>query len=104
MEEVMWGQRCCHPARYCLSLGVTTLTLTVDDEDALRARQIAQRRHTSLEEMLQSFVANLGRDENGELALAQRQSAAQKLLATFQDLSRPLGGKGYATRDELYER
>ncbi|MFZ4766613.1 MAG: hypothetical protein ACOYMN_16800 [Roseimicrobium sp.] len=83
---------------------MTTLTLTLDDAAAAKARHAAQRRHCSLEDMLCRFVVSLSHDGSDEAVAANREAAAQKLMTTFQELSRPLGGKGYASRDELYER
>jgi hypothetical protein len=83
---------------------MTTVTLTLDDAAAAKARQVAQRRNSSLEDMLKVFVLKLSQDDSSESASAQRESMAQILMATFQELSRPLGGKGYTSRDELYER
>jgi hypothetical protein len=83
---------------------MTTLTLTLDDAAAAKARQAARRRQSSLEDLLQRFVVKLGDEATAEAASGQRESAAQKLIASFRELSRPLGGKGYASRDELYER
>jgi hypothetical protein len=83
---------------------MTTLVLTLDDAAAAKARLAAQRRQSSLEDLVQRFVVNLGQEENGDGAAELRESAAQKLIVSFQQLSRPLGGKGYHSRDELYER
>ncbi len=88
----------------CYRHRMTTLSLTLDDAAAVKARHVARRRQTSLEDMLRGFVASLGEDDSDDTASAQRESAAMKLLASFQELSRPLGGKGYTSRDELYER
>jgi hypothetical protein len=83
---------------------MTTLTLTLDDAAALKAQQVAQRRHTSLEDMVRGYVMSLSNEEMEDEISSQRESAWRKLAATFRDLSRPLGGKGYSSRDELYER
>lgn len=83
---------------------MTTLTLTLDDAAAAKARQAAQRRQSSLEELLHRFVLNLGNEVTAGAPSGQRESAAAKLIASFRELSRPLGGKGYTSRDELYER
>jgi hypothetical protein len=83
---------------------MTTLTLTLDDAAAAKARQVAQRRNSSLEDMLKGFVVSLGQDDATDSRLAQRESAVQRLMGSFRELSRPLGGKGYTSRDELYER
>ena len=83
---------------------MTTLVVTVDDAAASKARQVAQRRQTSLENMLSGFVVSLSKDDSDPEVTGEREAAAENLSGTFQALSRPLGGKGYVTRDELYER
>ena len=39
-----------------------------------------------------------------ERGQSSRDSAADQLATTIRDLSRPLGGKPYSDRDELYDR
>ena len=82
---------------------MTTLTLTLDDQAAHKARQAARRRKVTLEDLVRQFVEKLGRSESDPKA-APGEAAAQHMEALFRQLSRPLGGKGYTTRDELYER
>ena len=56
-----------------------------------------------MEGLFVTFVTSLtgsGADD----ARDTHDEAASQLTRTFQTLSRPLGGKGYTTRDELYER
>jgi hypothetical protein len=83
---------------------MTTVVLNLDDAAAAKARLAAQRRKSSLEGLLQQFVVDLGQEEATDAVSAKREIAAQKLVATFQQLSRSMGGKGYNSRDELYER
>ncbi len=82
---------------------MTTLTLTLDDHDAHKAHQAARRRQATLEELVRQFVVKLGRSESDPKA-PLGEAAAQNMEMLFRQLSRPLGGKGYTTRDELYER
>jgi len=82
---------------------MTTLTLNLDDHAARRARQAAQRQQASLEDLVRQFVEKLGHTEPREDA-DRREDAARHMEFLFRQLSRPLGGKGYITRDELYER
>ena len=78
---------------------MTTLNLTVDDQIASRAEQVAKERNTTLNQLVGEFLEQLTPTEQ-----AQRDSSADRLAATFRDLSRPLGGKPYQNRDELYDR
>ncbi len=82
---------------------MTTLTLTLDDHDAQKAQQAARRRQATLEDLVRQFVEKLGRTES-DPKVAPGEAAAQHMEALFRQMSRPLGGKGYVTRDELYER
>ena len=82
---------------------MTTLTLTLDDQAARKARQAARRRQATLEDLVRQFVEKLGRSESDANA-TPGEAAALHMEALFRQLSRPLGGKGYTTRDELYER
>ena len=75
-----------------------TLTITLDDSAADRVRTVARKHSTTVEFLFTSFVASLSTPDTGD-------NDAEKVLAsTFQNLSRPLGGKCYTNRDELYER
>lgn len=82
---------------------MTSLTLTLNDHDARKAQQAARRRQATLEDLVLQFVERLGRSESDPKA-AHGEAAAQHMEALFRQMSRPLGGKGYVTRDELYER
>ena len=82
---------------------MTTLSITVDDVIADRVHAVARKRHTTVDTLFVTFVSSL----TAQGAHAERDTndeAASHLASTFQSLSRPLGGKGYITRDELYER
>jgi hypothetical protein len=78
---------------------MTTLNLTVDDQVASRAEQVARERNTTLNQLVSEFLEHLTPAEQ-----AKRTSSADRLAKTFRDLSRPIGGKPYQNRDELYDR
>ena len=82
---------------------MTTLTLTLDDAAARKARRAARRAQASLEDLLCQFVEKLGSSEP-DSAVSQGEQAARNMETLFGKFSRPLGGKGYSSRDELYER
>lgn len=78
---------------------MTTISVTVDDQLAERAQQVAADRNTTLDDLVQQYLKQLA-----SATLAASDVAADRLLRTFRDLSRPLGGKLYQQRDELYDR
>jgi hypothetical protein len=78
---------------------MTTLSLTVDDQLASRAKQVASVRNTTLDHLVHQYLEQLTSSDQ-----ASRDSAADRLASTICDLSRPLGGKPYTHRDELYDR
>ena len=82
---------------------MTTLSISLDDAAANRVQTVARKHHTTVERLFVSFVSSLGGQDANE-DHAPNDEAAARLARTFQMLSRPLGGKGYVTRDELYER
>jgi len=82
-----------------------TLTVTLKDEGAfLRAAQIAKQQNTSVEELISGILVSLTDDSAANGVAANRSHALSDLQSSFKTLSRPLGGKGYSSRDELYER
>jgi len=84
---------------------MTTFTVTLKDESALhKATQIAKLQNTSLEELISGFLVSLTDDSSANGAIPNRSRAVSELQSSFQSLSRALGGKGYSSRDELYER
>src|SRR4051812_29889286 len=89
------------PRSYCGPM--TTLSFTLDDVAAARVQTAARRRHTTVETLFVKFVGSLTSHDVEDVGDTNDEAAAQ-LAHTFQALSRPLGGKGYTTRDELYER
>lgn len=82
---------------------MTTLAITLDDAAATQVQSVARKNHTTVERLFVSFVSSLGGEDANEKR-APNDEAAARLARTFQTLSRPLGGKVYVTRDELYER
>lgn len=77
---------------------MTTISVRIDDHLAEQARQIAADRNTTLDELVQKYLKQL------TSAAPASSTSADRLLQTFRDLSRPLGGKPYQQRDELYDR
>jgi len=78
---------------------MTTISVTVDDQLAEQAQQVAADRNTTLDDLVQQYLKQLT-----SATQAASDAAADRLLQTFRDLSRPLGGKPYQQRDELYDR
>lgn len=78
---------------------MTTLSLIVDDQLASRAERIAAERNTTLDHLVQQYLEQLTSTDQ-----ATRDSATDRLASTIRDLSRPLGGKPYSHRDELFDR
>ena len=76
-----------------------TLTLVIETELATRARHVAQQRHTTVDSLVTEFLSGLTDDET-----TSHQEAANRLMATIDELSRPMGGKSWSNRDELYDR
>lgn len=79
------------------------LSITLDDVVADRVQTVARTQHTTVEGLFVTFVSSLT-DAAENDAHDTHEDAASQLVRTFQTLSRPLGGKGYTTRDELHER
>jgi hypothetical protein len=82
---------------------MTTLSITLDEVTAARVQTVARRKRTTVETLFASFVSSIT-NQGSEEAKDSNDEATAQLVHTFQTLSRPLGGKGYVTRDELYER
>lgn len=78
---------------------MTTLTIQINDQAAKAAQQMALRRQTTVDAIVQELLDQLSCEE-----FASRQSAVESLQSSFQQVSRPLGGKSWNQRDELYER
>ncbi len=78
---------------------MTTLTVQINDRTAQTARQVAKQRQTTVDAIVQELLDRLNYEES-----ASRQNAVETLEQSFQQVSRPLGGKQWTQRDELYER
>lgn len=83
---------------------MTSFTVTLKDESTLKkAARIAELKNTSVDDLIAGFLVSLSADEAGA-ASDDRSCLVDELQGSFKTLSRPLGGKGYVSRDELYER
>ena len=78
---------------------MTTLTLSIDEQTANTAYRIAEQRQTTVDVVVQELLDQLGREECDE-----RHHAVEELERSFHEVSRPLGGKLWKNRDELYDR
>ena len=75
------------------------LTLQVDEKLAERAKRVAERQNITVDAMVGQYFAQLPDD-----FVDGTSSAADQLIETLRRLSRPMGGKPWKSRDELYER
>lgn len=75
------------------------LVLQVDEKLAERAKRVAERQNITVDYMVEQYFAQLPDDGSEESKLGTEQ-----LLETLGKLSRPMGGKPWKDRDELYER
>lgn len=83
---------------------MTSFTVTLKDENTLKkAAQIAALKNTSVDDLIAGFLVSLSA-EDVEAASSDRSRLVDKLQDSFRSMSRSLGGKGYVSRDELYER
>ena len=78
---------------------MVTLTLEVDLETANRARRVAEQQHTTLDALVEEYLEELARTEG-----RTRMDATEHLMRTLRAASRPMGGRLWKDRDELYER
>jgi hypothetical protein len=76
-----------------------TLTLVIETQLATRARQVAKQRNTTVDSLVTEFLSELTSDDE-----TSRQEAANRLVATIAELSRPMGGKSWSNRDERHDR
>lgn len=83
---------------------MTSFTVTLKDESTLKkAAKIAELKNTSVDDLIAGFLVSLSAGD-AEGTLGDRSRLVDELQGSFKTLSRPLGGKGYVSRDELYER
>jgi DNA anti-recombination protein RmuC len=78
---------------------MTTLTLSIDEQSARTAQRIAQQRQTTVDAIVQELLDQLGREDSDV-----RHRSVEELERSFHEVSRPLGGKPWKQRDELYDR
>jgi len=78
---------------------MATLTLQVDLQTVDRARRAAEKQSTTLDALVGDYLAQLAKTDE-----QARAEAAEHLLRTLRELSRPMGGKPWTDRDELYDR
>ena len=78
---------------------MTTLTLSIDEQSARTAQRIAQQRQTTVDVIVQELLDQLGRED-----FDVRHRSVEELERSFHEVSRPLGGKLWKQRDELYDR
>ena len=77
---------------------IVEVTLQLDEELAERAKRIAARRHTTVDAIVGQCLSLL--PDNG-VGMA---AATDQLIETLRQVSRPMGGKPWKSRDELHER
>ncbi len=78
---------------------MTQLTLTLDESSVEIAQRVAAERNTTLDHLVGEYIEQLATEQS------QRGRAAVELLEeSFRVVSRPLGGKPWGSRDELYDR
>ena len=85
---------------------MTSLTIELQDDSLLeKAARVARAQKTSVDAMIGGFLASLTDTSTSEESeVARRRRLVEELEESFRTLSRPMGGKGYVNRDELYER
>ena len=74
------------------------LTLEVDEDVLAQAEAVAETQNTTVTTLLQEFVESLAARSSN-----RPEQAAQRLQATFDNLSRDMGDRQW-TRESLYER
>ena len=78
---------------------MVSVTLYVDEKLVERAKRAAERQNITVDAMVGQYFAQLPDD-----ALEGTTFATDQLIETLRELSRPMGGKPWKNRDELYER
>lgn len=83
---------------------MTSFTVTLKDESTLmKAAKIAELKNTSVDDLIAGFLVSLSAGEAGATS-SDRSRLVDELQGSFKSMSRSVGGKGYVSRDELYER
>jgi len=78
---------------------MTKLALTIDDSAAEKARLVAARRKITVDCLVQSLIEGLSVEDEED-----SRRACEALENSFRLVSKPLGGKPWKDRDELYDR
>ena len=78
---------------------MATLKVQIDDRTAQNLQRVALSRQTNVDAIVQELLDQLCVEES-----LNRQKAVETLERSFQQVSRPLGGKQWLQRDELYKR
>lgn len=73
------------------------LTLNIDDEIAAKVSKIAEARDMTVESMVAEYLTTMVHD-----TAVERKANADRLMETFDRLSRDMGPRTW-TRDDLYE-
>jgi hypothetical protein len=76
-----------------------SIVLQVDEKLAERAKRVAEQQNVTVDVLVEQYFAQLPDDTTEGAKLGTEQ-----LLETLCKLSRPMGGKPWKDRDELYER
>lgn len=78
---------------------MTDITVSLDDQIVDKARRVASHRCATLDGLVRNFVERLAAQDD-----ASRATAAADLERSFRQLSRPMGGVDWNSREELHER
>lgn len=73
------------------------ITLSIDEEIVKKVRKIAIDKDTTLTAMVRDYLATVAKSD-----VATRKTHADKLMETFEKLSRDMGPRTW-TRADLYE-
>ena len=74
------------------------ITLSIDEEIVKKVRKIAIDKDTTLTAMVRDYLTSVAGSD-----AAARQAQADKLMETFEKLSRDMGPRTW-TREDLYDR
>jgi hypothetical protein len=75
------------------------ITVSLDEQIVTRATQIAHERGANLQTLIREFVVELANQNE-----STSPQAIDNLEQTFAQLSRPMGGVDWKSREELHER
>lgn len=74
------------------------ITLSIDEEIVKRVRKIATDKNTTLTAMVRDYLTSIATSD-----AAARKADAEKLMETFEKVSRDMGPRTRA-REDLYDR